>query len=215
VALGLVPLGTSAVQAEEGANWKVNGKSITATLLPEVQVTSVENNVMALLFTTKGGTKTSISCKTAAFIGAKLGIEGKVSENKIKFSGCTTELNSKLSSQCQPRTEGELGVATSNKVIGLLVLHEGKTLIRFEPVTPETFINLELGEECSIGGVCPIKGKLTLVDPAIGSELIEHLVQEGPLTSLTALGVPGTIDGSATIRLVGSHTGLQWSGSAG
>jgi hypothetical protein len=218
-ALGTVVFGGSAVQAEKNANWKVNGVNVT-TLSPIVQVKEVENKQMSLLFTTKGGTKTTFACTGAEFIGAKLEAEGKVSENKIQFSGCTTTLNGAPSAQCQPRTGAKLGVVTTNAVVGLLVLHElvggaKDTLIRFQPTAGETLINFELGEECSIGETCPILGKLMLLDTSIGTEQVDHLVREGPLTSLTALGQPGSIDGSAILHLVGAgHEGLKWSGTA-
>jgi hypothetical protein len=226
VVLGLVVLGTSGVQAEKGANWKVKGENVTAGLLPEVLLKEVVMKDMTLL-TKVLGFKVELLCQKAQFIGAKLETEGKVSAgNKTKFEECLMKLNGTVSAACEPHTGKEKGAFVSNALKGLLVLHElvdgtKDTLILFEPVEGTAFVTIELGEECAIGGTCTVFGKSTVKDAKneFGVEAVEHMVEQGPLSVLwvnsNTAEHAATIDGSATLALTGVHKGLKWSGVPG
>jgi len=213
--LALVVFGTSASQAEKGANWMVNGTNVNATLLPVVQIKEVENKMMALVGATKSGTKVEVACTGAQFLNAKLEPEGTVSAGNVtKFTGCVTKLNGVISSACSPKTKGEeKGVVVSEPLIGLIVLHEGKALVKFTPVTGTTFVNFIFGEACSLGEEVPVTGTSTVKDSKgeFGVELVDHLVEQGPLSSLTFCGTPAVVVGGAILNLTGVHTGLKWS----
>lgn len=213
LALGLVALYTGASQAEEGANWMVEGKNLT-TLSPEVVLAQVVNKDMTMIFTTKGGTKTEILCTSAQFIGAKLEPEGKVTPgNTTKFSGCITKLNGTVSKSCEPVG----GSFVSNPLKGLLVLHEGQGVIRFEPAEGTAFVTIALGEACAIGESCTVTGVSTVRESnnEFGVEKVEHIVEQGPLSNLQAGGVPAVIEGKAALALAGAHAGQKWSGLPG
>jgi hypothetical protein len=213
MALGLLAFAGSA-QATVGSKWMVNGADITTNvLLPQVQITEIENKTASLLFTTGGGTKVEILCTNAELINVKLKAEGSLTEGSVKFSGCLTKLNGSTSGPCKPFTGAESGVVKTEKGLGLIILHEGAGLTLIKPETGTLLATIELGEECSIGESVPVAGELVLKDAAFTTEAAEHLIAEGPLTSLTALGQPATIDGSAWVKLVGTgHEGLKWSG---
>jgi hypothetical protein len=86
--------------------------------------------------------------------------------------------------------------------------------VKFTPVTGTTFVNFEFGEACSLGEVVPVTGTSTVRDGKgeFGTELVEHLVEQGPLSSLTFCGTPAVVSGSAMLGLSGAaHTGLKWS----
>jgi hypothetical protein len=227
--IGVVALSSSAVHAEKGANWMVNGNNITGELLPTVSIASVVSEDMALL-TEIAKTKVRLLCKGAEFLGARLEAEGKVGgkagSNTTKFTGCEMYLNGVVSKACEPRSEGKFGTFTSTPLKGLLVLHElaggaKDTLIRFEPVAGTVFATVQLGEECSIGSTCAISGVSTVKDSEgkFGVELVNHLVEQGPLSELwvgtkTAEHM-AVVDGSASLRLTGAHEGLKWSALPG
>ncbi len=228
--LGLMAFTTSAAQAEPGATWtiiKASGLLLpipngVEDLLPQAQST-LENSTGSLLFTTKGGTKVEILCTAVELVeGGKLIAEGGLSLGRARFTGCITKLNSVLSKNCEPHTGASKGVIETLKATGLLVLHELKPsgvkdlLLKLSPDLLLHFANIELSELCAIGEKVPVEGHLYLKDCLndLSTHLVEHLFEEGPLTSLTALGQPATIDGSILVRLVGAHLGLKWAGLA-
>jgi len=217
--LALVVFGTSASQAEKGANWMVNGKSVTSTLLPEVTIVEVAEGDMTLLFTTNGGTKVALLCNGATFIGAKLETEGKVGGgNKVKFGGCVTKINGSVSKNCEPHTGAEKGVLVSTSLKGLIVLTASKeTVVLFEPVSGTTFLDVELGELCTIGELCAVSGKNSIkdVNGEWGVEKVSHIVEQGSISELSVLGVPASVDGKGVLNLGGVHNGMKWSGLPG
>lgn len=221
--LGLMAMGASAAQAETGANWMVNGSNVTSTLLPTVDIGQVENKTASLLTKISGASVTFL-CTGGKLIGAKLELEGKVtSGGKVKFTTCSTLLNGSLSGPCKPKAGGEpLGTILTNAGKGLLVLHEGKALTRIEPTGTE-FATIEFDPEegCSLPEKVPVKGALFLKDckDEAKVELVEHLIEQGPLTHLFVISDTAehaaNIDGSATIKLTGAHEGLKFSGLPG
>ena len=221
-ALGLLALVLYAIALMAGATnasaagvWKVKGAPVTAELSPLVAVKEIESKTATILFSTKSGTKVEILCTTLQPINVKLKPEGFVFfEAQLKYTSCTTKLNGVLSKACEPVSEGtEPGVIKTKALKGALIENEKTFIVRFEPTTGETLANMEFSETCAIGGSSvPILGKFTLKDSAISTEALEHLASEGPLTSMTALGQPVTIDGSILFKLASAHSGLNWSG---
>jgi hypothetical protein len=234
--LGLMAFATSAAQAEviknakgeitAEANWMVKGTNVTKVLLPEVQVKELEGKTASLLFTTGGGTKVEILCTSAVLAeNVKLTLTGSLSLGKATFHNCLTKLNGSLSKPCEPFTgEGaslKKGLVESLKATGLIILHNGEGLVKLTPDDGSVFAHLKLGEECSIGEEVLVTGALTVKDCVVveakctnklTTESVTHLIVEGPLSSLLALGQPATIDGSAIVELVGAHSTMSWSG---
>jgi hypothetical protein len=202
----------AAAQAETGANWRVKGVNVNGTLLPEVQVKEIENKTASLLLTTKGGTKVEFLCTTAVLNGAKLTTSGGVTEGSVEFTNCLTKLNGEVSAPCKPGNG--TGIIKTKQGKGLLILVGGVPVTSIKPVSGEVLTVIELGTKCSIAESVEVKGVLNLKDcqNATSTELTDHLIEEGPGTSLTALGVKATLDGSALVHLVGAHAGLLWSG---
>ena len=228
LALALTAFITSAAQAEAGASWKVNGTSISSTLLPPFQVKELENKTASLLFTTAGGTKVEILCTAAKVLDglttndAKLGFEGKVDLGRAHFTGCLTKLNGTTSPPCEPHSGAFKGLILTEAVSGLIRLHPagGQPVVELRPNKEGgNFVTMEMGEECAIGEKVPVAGVLFLKDCKNEGkvELVEHLIEElKELTKLTALGQPATLDGSALIKLTGAaHVGLKFSGIPG
>jgi hypothetical protein len=197
--------------------WRVKGADVTAALTPAITVKEIEGNDATLL-TKIIGIKVEFLCTTLQAISAKLEPKGVVSfGSQLKFAGCTTKLNGATSGACEPLSEGkEPGVIKTKLLKGLLVLHEGSGIVRFEATEGETLATLEFGAECSIASKVPILGKLTLKDASIGTEAITHLAIAGPLTEIWAISKTEehkiTIDGSIVTALAGVHAGIVWSG---
>jgi hypothetical protein len=227
--IGLIALSSSAVHAEKGANWMVEGSNVTAELLPSVGIVSVVTEDMSLS-TEIAKIKMKLLCKGAEFVGARLEEEGKVGgkagSNTTRFTGCKIYLNGEVSSACEPRSEGKFGTFTSTPLKGLLVLHElaggaKETLVRFEPVTGSVFATLEFGAGCPIGATCAISGVSTVKDAKnlFSTELVEHFVEQGPLSELwvgtKTVEHMAVIAGSASLRLTGEHEGRNWSALPG
>jgi hypothetical protein len=108
-------------------------------------------------------------------------------------------------------------VVVSEPLKGLLVLHEGKPLIRFDPVKGETFVNFEFSEECSLGAKVPVTGTSTVkdVNGEFSTEKVNHTVEQGPLSSLTFCGKSAVVTGAAVLQLTGAHVGAKWSALPG
>jgi hypothetical protein len=218
-ALSLMAFAASA-QAEPTSNWRVAGANVNSTLLPEVQVKEVENKTADLLFTTKGGTKVDILCTGASLSNVKLKTTGSTTEGTATFTGCLTKLNGTTTANCKPKGGGGAsGTIVTKKGLGLLYLSSaGVPGVKLTPETGTQFVNIELGELCAIGENVPVEGVLSLKDckGLIATEAVDHLAEQGPGTSLTALGQPATIDGSVILALAGAaHITKNWSGIAG
>ena len=217
-ALCLMAFAASA-QAEATSVWLVNGVAVNATLLPEVQVKEVENKTASLLFTTKGGTKVEILCTAMSLSNTKLKTTGSSTEGVATFTGCLMKLNGTTSANCKPKAGGGASgtIITKKTLLLLLLASPGVPVVRIVPEAGTEFVNMELGELCSIGENVPIAGNLNVKDckGSIGSSLVNHLLEEGPGTNITALSQPATFDGSVVWALVGVHSGLPWSGIPG
>jgi len=229
--LGLMAVIASSAQAKP--EWMVNGTNVTnSTLLPKLEVKEVEQGTASLL-STVGTVKTEILCTEADLKEFSLDKEGKLTHGKVVFLHCKMFLNGILSSPCEPYTEltGSVidhGTIETNKFKGIIELHEPSAgvhvaVINLQPLNggDEPFVNLLLGEECAIGENLPILGKLVLEDcnGKAETEEVEHLVQENKaLTKLFVIDLnaahAATLDGSAWLRLGGTHAGLKWSALA-
>jgi hypothetical protein len=232
--LGLMAfVASGSAQAEVGAKWTyINPTTkvlseFTKALEAEVSL-ALENSTASLLFTTGGGTKVNILCTAATFDeGGTLSAEGTILPGKIKFTGCKTILNEKAAGGCQTHTAGQpAGTILTNQGEGLLKLHELATkekdsTVLLKPVAAakETFVTIEMGEECSIGESVPVTGELVIWDckgnTSFKTHAITHLVEEFPgLHLLKALGQSATISGSANATLKGAHLNYEWAGLA-
>lgn len=228
VVVGLAVLGTGASQAEKGAKWSlINTKGellqVSEGLLPEVAMTEIVTEDMTLL-TELLKNKVALLCLGATFINAKLELEGKVGGgNKVRFTNCTIKINGVTNAECKPHTTGEAaGTLLSSALKGLLVLFEGKSIIRFEPVAGTTFLTLQFGGECAIGESCTINGfsSVTDVENAMNVEQVSHVVEQLAPASELWVGSKtaehmATVDGQGRLGLSGAHVNLKWAGTAG
>jgi hypothetical protein len=231
-ALGLVAIVATSAQGEATSKWVLKKGaeliSVTDTLLPVPQVTELENKTGTLLATI-GTVKTKILCTGMEFEEAVLKLEGSAL-GKIRFTGCIIELNEKLSAPCKPHTGAESGVILTLLLKGLVVLHAAGSpanegylkLVNESFPTNHDFVNIELGEECSIGESLPVNGEFTMKDVnKLGrEEKLTHLAAEfEPLTKLFVIDLKAehkaTLDGSAIIGLTGTHSTYEWAGIPG
>jgi hypothetical protein len=225
--LGLTAFASGVAQAEPGASWgykKTAGSALEkfSTSLEAGLAIEIENKTASLLFTTGGGTKVEILCAGAEFDeGGTLSANGSILLGRIKFTGCIIKLNGTVSGPCKPTTALGSGTILSNKFDGLIVLHNGQPVVLILSADPEEskniLVNIELGPECSIGEKVPVTGDLVLWDckgkTSFETHAVTHLIEEFPsLHLLVALGKPALLDGSANVKLTGTHTGYLWAG---
>jgi hypothetical protein len=210
----LMAIGASVAQALPEWTYLTAGGELRnmGDLLPEVQFSS--DPELTLLFTTKGGTKVAISCKTiSTSTPIKLREGGKSTEGSLKFTGCITKLNGVTSAGCEPRTGAEKGVIKSKLILLLIVLHEGAPAVLEEPEVGQEMASIELGELCAIGETIPLKGHALWKDceNKFTTHLVTHLWSP-LLVTYEAVGVPASLDGSVFVKLAGAHEGLRWAG---
>lgn len=225
VILGTMVFGMSA-HGEPGAQWLIideDGKALDPAALPAGLQWSLENDDASLL-TTLFKIAVKVLCTASSFMGAGLVAEGKLKNGFIvKFTGCQTYLNETLSVACAPHSSGApAGTVETNPLKGLIVLHTGKVkLVLVEPEMGETLATLLMGETCSLPSSIAVKGKLYLKDceNLLEVPLVEHLVEQGPLTDLWVQNKTAehtvTLDGSANALITGLHLGLSWAGMPG
>jgi hypothetical protein len=221
--LGLMAFATGSAQAEVGAHWNVAGKSINGTgLKPELQAKELENKTSTLL-TKILGSLYHVLCTGITLIGFVL-LDNGGSSGTIRFTNCVAIVNGVVQKACEPKSKEVAGVIETNLLKDLIVLHklengEVDTLDRLEPNEGETFATIESSASCAVGAKIPVKGKFFLKDckNEFQTELVDHLVEEGPLTHLFVISDTvehaGKIDGSVILTLAGAHAGLTWSGT--
>jgi hypothetical protein len=209
--IGLMSIGAGAAQAETGASWSVNPA-------PDLQAT-LENNHSVLL-TKLSNKNIHLLCTAVELEEAFLVESGGSLSGKARFSGCVfLELlvggGTKEFKACNP----ENGIVLTNKIKGLITLHEKQGRITVSPFEAGgTFANIFLGLECAFGENLKVSGVLVLKDcqNALSTYLVIHLVEEDKV--LTKLWVnsetnPATFDGSINTFLSGAKTGGTWKGN--
>ena len=223
--LGLMAFTAAAAHAEEKAHWWIVNKESKLVELNAQGTIKLENEKGTLL-TKIAGVAVEFLCTAATLsTGGVLEAHGSISKGtKVKFTGCSTDLNGKATPACQPNNGGtEPGVIVTKPGHGLVVLFALETtkddIVELLPDEGETFATIEMGKECSIGTKVPVIGKrLTLKDcnNEFLVEKVEHLVEQGPGTELWVISKTAehvsNLDGSALAALSGEHTGLKWFG---
>ncbi len=216
--LGLMAIGASGAQASEWYYLKGTELLAMKDLLPSVQI-ALESTA-TLHFETAAGTKVLFLCPKAEAVGVKLVEGGKTTKGKVKFTGCTTDLNGAASKPCEPFTGANKGEIVTNEGLGSISLHgvapNNVPTFVVSPETGTTLATIQMGETCSIGESVPVTGTLVLED-CLGlftKEKINHLIQEhATLHNLLALGRSALLLGSANAFLTGGeHLNLEWAG---
>jgi hypothetical protein len=211
-------------RAEVGSKWLIletpNGIVKDAANLLASLGGQIENKTASLL-TTILGKKVTLLCTAATLIGIHLEKEGTLTNGgKIHFEGCIFYIDGVLNAKCKPHSAGAAdGLLTTNALKGLLVLAGGKIRSRVEPSVGENYVTINMGSECPIGELVPIRGKLFLEDSEIGVHKVQHLFKEDPVnTHIWVLNLTmehkATLDGSAEVFLTGPHLNKEWSGDA-
>lgn len=194
----------------EGAEWRVNGVKITNALDVEGQAELDSPNV--ILLTKVGLSKIEISCTALKFTPHALLEESGSGKGRGGVEGCITKLNGTVAKACTPKSPGApSGFVETNLVKAQIV---GESTVELKPETGSTFVTLELGASCAIGNKIEITGKIFVIDcKNEGSvDLLIHLVEVGPSSSILFGANPATIDGSANVFLIGAHKGMKVSG---
>ena len=238
VALGMMAMSVSAAQGAS-LDWLVlNAAGTIATLVVEEEVAGKKVvNLLASVVAEKDSadltllTKIiklmiSVTCTTPEFINVNLEKEGTLSLGKVKFTGCLVYNGAGLGTllPCTVSTGTTVaGTIEAENATSKLVLHEitggGKeVLIQVVPDVGTTFATLLFkGSECPLPEVNEVKGSLFLKDclKLATTHEIKHLVEQGPLTSLTvgadtAEHLETSLIGSVFAKLGGAHAGLKW-----
>jgi hypothetical protein len=230
LALCTMLLVAGAAHAETGARWLIlNGKSelIDAANL-HANVAGVMEKGGALL-TKLLGVNVRVPCELGFTRKSVLLGKGTLSESTAEFTKCETYVNGTFVKACTPHSKGKAaGVVETNPFSGLIVLHfnkasgENEELVSIKPISGSTFVTMEMGAECVLGGTITVNGKLSLYDTGGLSTLgAIHLFEEG--STLTELWVQSktvehletTLEGSFEAYLPEpSHLLDPWSGEA-
>jgi hypothetical protein len=223
---GAMSFGTSGAQAAKWLILMFNNESLTGEQL-KAELSSKIDNTIVVLHTEILKVKFLVVCTGLNTKGAFLEGAGKITEGgKVEFTGCTGQTNGSTNANCKPRAGGGAsGTILTNEGKGQLVLHqvsiiETEGLTKIEPKTGTTLATLEMSEACPVGERVPINGVLYLKECIpfdIETHLVNHLWEEGPLTSLWATNTKNAehtahILGSAWMTLAGAHFGYVWSG---
>lgn len=238
VVFGVMAFSASAAQAETGARWLVL-KTIGGGggLFTDAEIEAgkerfegeVENKTASLLSKVLG-IKIQILCTKGTLVDALLAANASVKAGaKVKFENCIAleAGTSNPLSGCHPHSAGQSELSgvvetnTGHALFELFTLGNGTkdeiTLIIPDNVGQE-FVNMLMGEECSIGEEIPVFGKLALWDcleegKGALTHLVTHLVTEfKPATHLylisdTAEHLETSLDGSANVFL---NSGRTW-----
>jgi hypothetical protein len=242
----LMTVSVTGALAEAGSQWLVltsGGLTKTTKELPVGVTGEISAGSKEVLLTKIAGAKIEKTCTSVETPGLKLEGESSIAPGaKLKFTGCKIFLNGAESKVCVPHTSGApAGTLETTKLRGDLGLHfllneKGEKIkdektgevilhgpIRLEPEVGETYMMLELGEECSIGEKVPIFGTFYAHDvgnkSGIETHQVKHVIEEGPGTTVWILNKTEEhkviLDGSATLFLNGAHAGLKWGGMIG
>jgi hypothetical protein len=232
VVFGLMAFSTSA-QATVGAHWWIldgSGNKIdAANLEAEVGLTK-DSAVITLHAELSSGTKFLVLCTNLVAENIKLKANGSIGTGgKVKFTGCTVDLNGAAAPACTPTDAvGGAGTVVTKPGHGLIVLNTGGTaseVVLLLPDSGETFATLELGATCAVGSKVNVIGPHFVIRDCEGlfkSHIAKHLIEEEASGSVkTELWVISKttehiakILGSAYAFLTGNHTGLLFGGEA-
>jgi hypothetical protein len=209
-------------QAETGANWlflNSKGETKTGAELKATADGAIENKAGSLL-TKVLGIETEILCHAMKLVGLFFEGNGSLTNGgKAKFTECLlVDLNGVPNLHCEPHSPGAPnGTIETNSLKGLIVLVGGVARVRIEAKEFETLALIELGEECPIGSLIPVRGKLYITDTQLSTHLVKHLITEDSTnTDLWVLNKTAehkaVLDGSTEVSLADADTGLKFSG---
>lgn len=227
VIFGVMAMSASSAQASLFTWLYLKVEGGTATEVSGTEKIAVEGKIDSndiTLLTKEIGIKFAVTCTNFALTGVNLEKEGTLTPGgKVKFTGCEAYGKGSLEEAlgCKVHSAGQpAGTVESLEGKGALLLHEikaGETelVTKIEPKEGTVFATF-LTEGCVLPESNPINGKLFLKDCQLMAELHlkEHLIEQGPLTSLwvgkdTAEHLETSIDGSAWVFL---SNGLSWGG---
>ena len=224
--MGTMAIGTAGVaQAETGACWGY----LEGANLKCFTTGGLEAGVK-FVFTGKTGTllianvNIEFLCTGGEIInGGKLTSNGSITSGQVKLTGCValsrTPTLSKLLACTPTDPVGGSGTIISEKITGLIRLHEGEPTVLLKPVTGENLAKIHLGEECSVSEELIVKGELVLSDTGgkagFETHVLSHTFEEFSKLQLMTVGVnKSTIDGTMSITLTSPHNSLKWAGKA-
>jgi hypothetical protein len=242
VVLGMMAI--SASSANAALTWLILNKAGTAVELKAL-LEGKNDTADITLLTKEVGIKFAVTCTGFKLVGINLEAAGKLTTGgKVKFTGCEAYGKGTLEEPLGCHVHSSGTVLNSKEVEsgpgkGELVLHtffdeekneKGEVIKKTELKEVLTKLEPELGiekglfatfltSECVIPESNPVHGVLFLKDceGKATTHLKEHLIVQGPLTSLwvgadTAEHLETSVDGSAWIFLskTGEHNELLW-----
>ena len=222
--MGVMAIGTTgAAQAQVGACWGYTAlPNCFSNALEAKPLLAIENNTGTLLI---ANVNLEVLCTGAEFDeGGQLTVNGSILLGRIKFTGCISleraaPLGSlKLLPACKPNDPvSGSGAILTEKGTGLIVLHNGKALVKLSPDDANLILaKIFLGEECSVSEELIVKGHLDLEDAggqaSFEEHKLTHLIKESTLQLMNVGVNTATIDGTANVTLAAPHQALSWAG---
>jgi hypothetical protein len=226
VIFGVMAMSTSSAQA--ALSWLVLNSAGTEAKELKALVEGKNETLWLSLLEHVIGLRIELVCMKFTLAGINLEAGGTLTTGgKVRFEECevwSLKANGELETllECKPHSSGlPAGTIDTNKGKGALVLHElaggGKeVLIKIEPEVGTTFATI-LTEGCALPEANSINGVIYLKDGEGKATVhaLEHLIEQGPLTSLfigkdTAEHLESAIDGSLWLFVSGAHVGLKW-----
>lgn len=204
VMLCLVAFGASSAQAE--GEWRINGAKLTG----EEELVGLVADTVEHLFLVPS-LNLIIHCNSELWEGVVLLASGE-SHGTHRYDGCRSTSGGKEQAKCNPGS-------IEFKFKSLLLLHNTKTYVLFEPLKGESFGEIKIPENCSLAETSKVRGSYVMecVEPA--SCETEVIVRQMALAS-TALfpsdvmkfGANAlTMDGREITELNGVNIDKPWS----
>jgi hypothetical protein len=229
VVIGMMAMSASAAQGATLSWLILDSKKGVATEL-KADVTARENSAHVTLHEEIGGVAGAVTCNYLSLEETELELGGKLTEGgKVIFTGCGVYKKAPLSEPfpCTVKSPGvAVGRIETGELKGELVLHDlsggGKQVlakIQSKAGLEGTIVTLRFeGAGCPLPESITVHGTLYLKDFHNQATVhkLDHLVEQGPLTSLY-LGTHSAnqlavtkILGNALVYLFGFHIGLEW-----
>ncbi|HKT84195.1 MAG TPA: hypothetical protein VJQ84_10205, partial [Solirubrobacterales bacterium] len=153
IVLGLCAFGASSAQAE--GEWRINGAKLTG----EEELTGLVADTVEHLFLLPS-LGLAVHCKVELWVGVKLLASGE-SRGTHRYDECRSTFSGKEQSSCNPPS-------IEFKFKSLLLLHNKKTYLLFEPLEGGAFGEIKFPETCAFAEAGKVSGSYVMecVEPA-------------------------------------------------
>lgn len=232
VVVGTMAMSTGSAQGATLSWLILNSPGTTATELLASLAGEIDSSHLTLL-TKILKLMVSITCTNFELVNFNITGVGQIEAGgQIKYTGCAAYTGAPplgTGLPCTVHTTGQAaGTILTNKLKGKLSLHTltgggSEVLAEIRPEVGSVIVVIRvLGGECALPEENPISGPsgsgAVFVKDCLNqatTHVLRHLVEQGPLTSLTTGAdtvehLETSVIGSAWVKLSGAHAGLNW-----